>query len=261
MNWNAAVWLLIALVVPVLVIVLFPLLARRLLCLQEVATTKQAELNKLLPGISTKRIFIWETNNSVCNAGVLGCLPGFDLLIVSDVLWNRLSQPTIAAILAHELGHIRQWHIPIRLLIVFAGGISGITMVQWTQPTLLPPLWNQLLILLATGLYMSMMLKIVSPLLEYDADAAAIRLFQESKLSQDDAKLLLVKSLWKLTYFSGIGPDEETWFYPSFSQRRQAIMQSSHSWNLTALIRGSLSIVVIGQCVLIAICLNLLLFP
>ena len=90
-------------------------------------------------GVRTRDILVWHTDRTICNAAVAGIFPGCRYVFLSDVLLERLSPQEIAAVYAHELGHVRHGHLLLRLLIVV------LPLVLWrsitaTFPTALAPL-------------------------------------------------------------------------------------------------------------------------
>jgi Zn-dependent protease with chaperone function len=62
-------------------------------------------------GIRYRHILIWNTNNHVGNAAVMGILPWIRYVLLSDVLLERMSDEEIEAVFAHELGHVVHRHM------------------------------------------------------------------------------------------------------------------------------------------------------
>jgi Zn-dependent protease with chaperone function len=57
----------------------------------------------------------WHTGRQMINAAVAGWLPGFRIIFLSDGLLNHFDEDEVAAVLRHEAGHLRLWHVPQRM--------------------------------------------------------------------------------------------------------------------------------------------------
>ncbi len=71
--------------------------------------------------LSTKDILIWNTDNLMINAAVMGIIPQVRYVLLSDALLDAMSDEQIEAVFGHEAGHIRHNHIPNFLLFAFVG--------------------------------------------------------------------------------------------------------------------------------------------
>ncbi|MFK7770300.1 MAG: M48 family metallopeptidase [Mariniblastus sp.] len=60
-------------------------------------------------------IRVWKTGGQIINALVAGILPKFRVILLSDELLNRFPKNELLAIVRHEAGHLRLWHLPIRI--------------------------------------------------------------------------------------------------------------------------------------------------
>lgn len=56
-------------------------------------------------------ILLWQTEYSIANAGVIGILPRWRYILLSDRLLETMSDEQIEAVFAHELGHIVYHHL------------------------------------------------------------------------------------------------------------------------------------------------------
>ena len=61
-------------------------------------------------------ILVWESGGMIANAGVMGLFGRVRYLLVSDAMLENMSDEHIRAIFAHEVGHVRGWHILYYLL-------------------------------------------------------------------------------------------------------------------------------------------------
>jgi Zn-dependent protease with chaperone function len=65
-----------------------------------------------------REILLWHTEGRVANAAVVGLSRWLRYVLLTDGLVARLPAPQIAAVLRHELGHIRRRHLPLRLALL-----------------------------------------------------------------------------------------------------------------------------------------------
>ncbi|MBI1247276.1 M48 family metalloprotease [bacterium] len=260
-TWDQFVWVIWLL--PLLAVVVYPMAVAMLLRLSELTWLQKRRFERSLPGIDRKlasRLRIWNTGDRVCNAAVLGCIPGFSFVMISDALLNQLSPRGAAAIVAHEVGHLRLWHVSIRLAVVYAGGFFGMALVHQFESVAGWQTGIQATIILATFVYMTLMLHLVAPLLEFQADLYAVDMLSAGRGNRDACARLLVRTLSQLTHLSGLRPDQETWLYPSFEQRRRALLGLHSSTKLRGWLRVLLATIVLSQVGLMAFSGYLLVF-
>ncbi|MEW4564217.1 M48 family metalloprotease [Bremerella sp. JC770] len=258
-DWGSLLWF--SLLIPVGAVVVYPLLAKTFFPLARLSRLQKRKLQRALPCVDdhfADRLRVWDTGDRICNAAVLGCVPGFSFVLVSDALLNRLSPRYAAAIVAHEIGHLRLWHVPIRLSIVFAGGILGMTLVHMGEQVSQSQMLTQSIVIAGTITYMSLMLHFVAPLLEFQADAFAVNLLGKDNHRRKRSARVLIRALSQLTLQSGIEPNQSTWLYPSFEQRRRVILSMQSSAHLHACLRWFLAAVFLSQMAMIICCLLLL---
>lgn len=242
-------------------VIAYPLLVQALVPLTKLSRLQIRKLQRALPCVDDQfadNLRLWETGDRICNAAVLGCVPGFSFVLVSDALLSRLSPRYAAAIVAHEIGHLRLWHVPIRLSIVFAGGILGMTLVSLAEQFTQWQMLAQSSVILGTIAYMTLMLHFVAPLLEFQADTFAVDLLSGNDQSRRRNARVLIRALSQLTLLSGINPNQRTWLYPSFEQRRGVILSLQYSTRLKTCLQGFVTAVFLSQIALILCCLLLL---
>lgn len=243
-------------IIPLLAVVIYPLLARMMFPLQGLSESQSQELADSLP-VDDKafvaRLRVCDTGERICNAAVVGCLPGFSFVLVSDALFTRLSSQGVAAIVAHEMGHLKLWHVPLRLCIVFAGGVLGLSLVHQAEGLAIWQTAAQVAAMLVTAGYMGLMLHLVAPLLEFHADAYAIDTLSRKSGDRSQGVRELTKALSQLTLLSGMRPDQKTWLYPSFEERRLAILCQQSSPSFRHRLQWMLGIVFLSQLALIAV--------
>lgn len=62
-------------------------------------------------GLRTREILVWPTGGASMNAAVIGALPRFRYVILTDGLVETLGHDEIEAVFAHEAGHAKRGHV------------------------------------------------------------------------------------------------------------------------------------------------------
>lgn len=69
-------------------------------------------------GVSITRMRVWKTGNKIANAAVTGLLPGFRIIMLTDALLKHFTVDEVAAIVRHEVGHVKLLHLPLKIFFV-----------------------------------------------------------------------------------------------------------------------------------------------
>lgn len=182
--------LLAALMIPLLVlsVAFFPLLLRVVWPTQPLARGPLRErLDRLASdwNIAPREILVWHTRRQCINAAVVGFLPRWRYVLLSDALVERFSEEQIAAIFAHELAHVRRRHMLKRAIVLLlpialwqcAGSLFPTAIAaagQWLAALDLEPnLQAAVLFPLTMASYFVVVFAPISRLLEHEADLAA----------------------------------------------------------------------------------------
>lgn len=109
---------------------LFPALFALLFRARELPAEDAARLMALVrrSGVRVRRICWLDTGGSVLNAAVVGNVGWTRHVVFTDLMVECFSPRQLEAVLAHELAHVKRWHLP-RMLLFFV-----------LLPTLLAPL-------------------------------------------------------------------------------------------------------------------------
>jgi len=181
---EGAIWLASAAVV----FVLAPELLRRILKtspLPEGPLRRRLETLCRRSGIRCRDVLIWHTHYNVGNAAVMGLLPRFRYVLLSDLLLERMKDEEIEAVFAHELGHVVHRHMAwyvvffLTLMLVATGMDQAVhTMLQGSH--LPPEIWT---LLLMTGGAMTFWLifGFLSRRFERQADVYAARMMEAAR--------------------------------------------------------------------------------
>ncbi len=78
-------------------------------------------------GVRCRKILVWDTNYAVGNAMMMGIIPRFRYILLSDLLIESLSTRQIQAVFAHEAGHAKHRHLAWYLVFfaIFSLTLSG----------------------------------------------------------------------------------------------------------------------------------------
>ena len=119
LQGNALVGAISDVVLLVLLLALTPVVLIRALPTRSIAGPLRSRLDALLAerGVRVRDIRVWQTRSQkVGNALVLGAVPRFRYVILTDYLLDNLAEKELEAIVAHEMGHAKQHHVLLKLL-------------------------------------------------------------------------------------------------------------------------------------------------
>lgn len=188
-----------------------------------------------------RELLVWHTDGYVANAAVVGLSRWLRYVLLTDGLLAKLTADEVAAVVRHELGHLRRQHLPLRLAllalpIVWWGAIKtawpeiATTLTDFVAGAgLSSSLAANALVPLAMLIYAVVVVGWYSRRLEHDADLEAC-LGQNHQLdSQATADFIHA-----LTRLLGRSPESRLgqWLHPSLTDRlrflRQAATQPQH---------------------------------
>ena len=86
-------------------------------------------------GFRARDILVWPTGGRHINAAVVGLLPRFRYVFLTDGLLQILAPDEVEAVFAHEAGHARRGHVPI-----FLGYTGLLALAAFLPGTVLGPL-------------------------------------------------------------------------------------------------------------------------
>ncbi len=107
--------------------VLFPLLVTRMWgCTPLPPGTARSRIEAFCrrQGVGYAEILLWPLHEGqALTAGVMGIITPFRYLLVTPALLATMSPEEVEAVMAHELGHVKKWHLPIFLLLFLGFGL------------------------------------------------------------------------------------------------------------------------------------------
>jgi Zn-dependent protease with chaperone function len=70
--------------------------------------------------VSVRDILVWKTGGSIINAAVMGLVAPLRYVLLTDALLETMRREEVAAVMAHEIGHVRRHHMPWLLVSLLA---------------------------------------------------------------------------------------------------------------------------------------------
>jgi Zn-dependent protease with chaperone function len=182
-------------------------------------------------GFVPREILVWHTGRRSTNAAVAGFVPGWRMVFLTDGLLARLSADEVAAVFAHEVGHVRRKHLTRRALLMGLPALGWLVVIQacpglvaeagaWlaalglpaaVQSAVLPPL--------AVLGYGVAVLATFSRRLEMEADLWACRAADPNGHLTGAGVARFVETLEALGQAAGAPRGRGSWLHPSLGER------------------------------------------
>ncbi len=222
-----------------IVILLTPLLLR---LLWDTVRLGPGELDDSVKKISTQyRVrlngpWVWRTYGQVVNAAILGMLHPFRYLLLTDALLERLTLPQVQVVIAHEVAHVRQRHLPwlagATLGSVLACAWIAELILRFAPPTPQDQTTTTMLASVACMLVGFLVFGAVSRRFEWQADAFALAHITASAsfsrttsgiVEQPDAQLV-AQTLGSVARLNGMNSKTFTWRHGSIADRQRRVL-------------------------------------
>jgi Zn-dependent protease with chaperone function len=182
-------------------------------------------------GAPFRQIFLWPAfGGKLLTAGVMGLVKRFRYLLITPALLDLLDEEELVGVVAHEIGHVRKKHLFFYLFFFCGYVVLAIFFSQWISLQLLKypglldlfsswktysdTLYSALLILpLALGLvlYFRFLFGFFMRNFERQADLYALEVL--------GSPWPLIRSLEKISHFSGQSRNLPSWHHFSIAQR------------------------------------------
>ncbi len=192
--------------------------------------------------LSIASIRVWQTGNQIVNAVVIGVLPRFRMILLSDGLLNQFAPAEIEAVIRHEAGHIRLWHLPTRMLFMLIPllvlAIGDPEFLRWSDdPSAIYSIGlSYLLVLLTYGIYLQIVMRWLSHQMEFEADMHAIQ--RGPAGAQCDPAICdhqaqdMIDALLRLAAISPTDWERNSLFHPSIRRRVGFLQQVQRDPNV-----------------------------
>ncbi len=166
---------------------------------------------------SVQGVFCWPGHiTQTATAGVIGILPWARFLLVSPQLLDHLNSQELRAVVAHEAGHLRRWHLFFYAL-AFLGFVEllflilvGVEFTQWITGFTTPDWLQGFLLVGLLGLFLRGGIGFLSRNFERQADCNAfLRCGWEP----------FATALTKVGYLNRIALHQDNWHHYGIQQR------------------------------------------
>lgn len=128
-----------------------------------------------------RNILLWPTHHRIANALVMGVVPRFRYVLLSDLLLEEMTDEQIEAVFAHELGHVVHrhmiWYLVFMKVLVLALAVVALVLEAAQQRWMQLPAWmpvDLLMTLIGFGAFL-LAFGYVSRRFERQADVFAAR--------------------------------------------------------------------------------------
>jgi len=167
-------------------------------------------------------ILLWHTDNCLANAGVVGPTRLLRYVMISDSLLARCTEGEVAAVFAHEVGHVRRHHLSfyvifaIAFLCFYANLMDLAAAFGWVAPlgdifAFDMTVRQAVAMLVLAGVYWAVVFGFVSRRLEQEADLFSLRNIENPQE--------FLTALEKLSAVSGVPRAANHWRHFSIARR------------------------------------------
>jgi STE24 endopeptidase len=97
--------------------------------------TLRSQLDRMCQrlGMRCREILVWRTGGMIVNAMVMGVLPRWRYVLITDGLLERMEDVKIEAVFGHESGHVKRRHIWYFMLFAFISGCLMTVVAQYVR--------------------------------------------------------------------------------------------------------------------------------
>lgn len=183
-----------------------------------------------------RELLVWHTDGYVANAAVVGLSRWLRYVLLTDGLLAKLTADEVAAVVRHELGHLRRRHLPLRLALLAlpivwwaaiktaCPGIEIVLSERVAATGLSSSLAANALVPLAMLVYAVVAVGWYSRRLEHDADLEACLDRNQQLDSQSTADFVRA-----LTRLLGRGSESRLgqWLHPALTDRLRFLQQAT----------------------------------
>lgn len=198
-------------------------------------------------GFRVGRFLLWQTEGNIGNAAVMGMLPRWRYLLVTDLLLESMTDEQVLAVLAHEIGHVMHRHLfwmalcAMSIMFTISGPVD--TVVRFVeQYVTISELWSSLAALAITAPLFLVLFGMFVRRLERQADVFAARtmprIVGESdsapvapEAGQDfvrrDGAMIVCGALNRVAAINNVPTGAHEWLHGSIASRMRFLMRIS----------------------------------
>lgn len=149
-------------------------------------------------GLRYRDIMIWHTHYGIGNAAVMGLVPRFRYILLTDLLLETLDDRQIEAVFAHEAGHVQHrhllWYVVFIAIFMLASiGPAELAARVFQSMSDFLPINTDLLVFLVTAGVFFTLFGMLARLFEKQADVYAARAMQVATATPMDVQPVSVR--------------------------------------------------------------------
>jgi len=188
--------------------------------------------------VRVRELLLWRTGGTMVNGAVIGLLPRLRYVVVTDALLEALEPEQVAAVAAHEVGHVRRRHMPwlaasvLGSVTVIGTGLGWATnaipaSVLKDVPLVDESILGAFLAITLAGVLLT--LGFVSRRFEWQADAFAAQHLSGMRPGDDDSVIseeaaqAMSGALGRVARLNAIDPNRFTWRHGSIRTRQKRL--------------------------------------
>lgn len=188
--------------------------------------------------VSCRRLLVWRTDDGMINGAMVGLVPWWRMILLTDGLLERVPADQVLAVMAHEVAHARRRHLPWLLgAVVSTAGVCGLASTWLWSLAAAPglPAGAQdarssvigVVLVVAVAAPTVLVFGVVSRVFERQADAfaAADRSAAEgSAVVTEEGAGAMARALGSVSRLNGVPRDRPTFRHGSISGRQRLLM-------------------------------------
>jgi Zn-dependent protease with chaperone function len=211
-------------------------------------------------GLKYAEILRWPAlGGHIITAGIMGLSSRFRYLLVTDGLLESLEPSEIKAVVAHEIGHVKKWHLAFYLLflagymliayamldiviylLIFSAPFEALVAVTGLSTPQMASILYSMMTVVLFFVYFRYLFGYFMRNFERQADVYVYRLFQSA--------LPLITTLRKIAFSSGQPLDKPNWHHFSIRERIDYLLncETDRQWigRQDRKVRGSIAVFV-----------------
>ncbi len=188
--------------------------------------------------VRVRELLLWRTGGTMVNGAVIGILPRLRYVVITDALLEMLEPEQVAAVAAHEVGHVRRRHM-LWLALSVLGAVMvlgtplgwGVNLVLGTPAGELPMAEESAVVIVLglTLLGVLVAMGLVSRRFEWQADAFAVQHLSGMRPGKEDVSIspeaaaAMIGALRRVARLNAIDPNRFTWRHGSIRTRQKRI--------------------------------------
>ena len=188
--------------------------------------------------VRVRELLLWRTGGTMVNGAVIGLLPRLRYVVVTDALVEALEPEQVAAVAAHEVGHVRRRHMPwlaasvLGSVTVIGTGLGWVANAIPLRLTEGIPLGDESVVgafLVVTLVGVLLTLGFVSRRFEWQADAFAAQHLSGMRPGEGDmvitenAARAMSGALGRVARLNAMDPNRFTWRHGSIRTRQERL--------------------------------------